>query len=60
MNRQAPYYFTLAAGIIIGILIAIVAVMAKDEIRFHANCDGTVVSTWTGADYCVDPSVLDK
>jgi hypothetical protein len=47
-------------GIIVGILLSMIAVLVKDEIRFHAECDGKVVSDWNGKNYCVDPSILDK
>jgi hypothetical protein len=47
-------------GIIIGVLLSFVAVLVKDDIRFHAECDGKVVSDWNGHNYCVDPSILDK
>jgi hypothetical protein len=47
-------------GIIIGMLLAFIAVVVKDEIRFYAECDGKVLSDWNGKNYCVDPSILDK
>jgi len=50
----------IVIGIIIGVLLAFIAVVVKDEIRYYAECDGKVVSDWNGKNYCVDPSILDK
>ncbi len=51
---------TFVVGLIIGILLAIVAVLVKDTIVFHNQCDGVVVQKdWGGyGRYCIDPAVL--
>lgn len=55
-NRN--YYYTIIGGVIIGILLSIVAVIVKDAVRFHIECDKTVVQTFNGDRYCIDSNLL--
>lgn len=58
MNKRD--WATLAFGIFFGVMLAVIAIMVKDTIVFHANCDGVVVSQDLSTDrYCVDPAVLE-
>lgn len=53
---------TLLCGIVIGLLLAMAAVMVKDTIVFHSNCDGVVVkkdSSFSTKMYCIDPGALE-
>lgn len=62
MNQKAKNDILLAVfGVIIGVALTVLAVMAKDTIVFHAKCDGVVVTKEFGTKrFCVDPSVLGK
>lgn len=60
MNKRD--WATLAFGIFFGVMLAVIAVLVKDTIRFHAQCDGVVVSKDFGGGtnlYCIDPAVLE-
>jgi hypothetical protein len=58
MNKRD--WGTLAFGVLIGTMLTILAVMVKDTIRFHAQCDGVVASKEFSTDrYCIDPAVLE-
>lgn len=57
MNKQTT--LAIITGVIIGILFSIVAVIVKDAVRFHINCDDTVVQTFNGDRYCIDQTILE-
>ncbi len=53
------YYYAIITGVIIGILFSIVAVIVKDAVLFHINCDDTVVQTFSGDRYCISQTILE-
>jgi hypothetical protein len=53
------YYYTVIGGVIIGIVLSILSVIVKDLVQFHIKCDGTVVQTFSGDRYCIDPTILE-
>jgi hypothetical protein len=45
-------------GAFIGIVLTVLFVLVVNQMRFHAQCDGKVLSDSWGKEYCINPNSI--
>jgi hypothetical protein len=59
MKTNRDNYILLFFGVVLGVAVTALSIIVKDEIVYHNNCDGTVVKTFSGDRYCINPTILE-